>query len=373
MIEFKGECGHTIRARDEDAGKVVRCSYCGKEALVTQQPQNDLDLLFDQVEQTGAYDAQATRVGQKVHRVQKKHEKRLVAGKPVKAFDPFDVAMKMTYVAVVIIIVYLGIAFVPAWYDMLTGGSSQDAPTQVADSPAQAPGGQPTHTSQRRGLLSERLSAQQEGAYVSSFPQGAGIYHLPKFSVTGSILGEVSANKHARTNKALRLRPGQHTIAVALRVNHSSLMRLPGYENIRRQIESNDGDIDRLVQNFFVPDGSIATRVEKLRGALHLVRIFECEIDGQSWEPVTALFLPRKLSAKQVVDCLPSRKAYGFDRIETQRELDFYRVPAGDQQKYVTDALERVGMVSYCMEDGQYWLFRIEPTTGAVMSKKVNQ
>ena len=36
MIEFKAECGHTIRAKDEDVGKVVRCAYCGREAQVPE-------------------------------------------------------------------------------------------------------------------------------------------------------------------------------------------------------------------------------------------------------------------------------------------------------------------------------------------------
>jgi translation initiation factor IF-2 len=34
MIEFKAECGHTVRAKNEDAGQAVRCSYCGKAAKV---------------------------------------------------------------------------------------------------------------------------------------------------------------------------------------------------------------------------------------------------------------------------------------------------------------------------------------------------
>ncbi len=53
MIEFKADCGHTVRARDEDGGGVVRCSYCGKPAPVPENNADDLDFLFTDVEQDG--------------------------------------------------------------------------------------------------------------------------------------------------------------------------------------------------------------------------------------------------------------------------------------------------------------------------------
>ena len=63
MIEFKAECGHTVRAKDEDAGKVVRCSYCGREAPVPSkgEDRDELEYLFSEVEKTGVYEAQSGR------------------------------------------------------------------------------------------------------------------------------------------------------------------------------------------------------------------------------------------------------------------------------------------------------------------------
>jgi hypothetical protein len=369
MIEFKGECGHTIRARDEDSGKIVRCSYCGKEALVTRQAHDDLDVLFDQVEQTGSYDAQATKVGQKFHKVKSRQEKRLAAGKPATAFDPFDIAMKMTYVAVVIIVVFVGMKYVPGLYQNLTGEASQPAPpARVELSPTN---NKPVAALQR-GLLTESLSAQQEGVYVSSVPAGAGIYHLPKTSVAGSILEDPMANKNIRTNRALRLNPGQHTIAVAMRINDAELMKLDKYEDLRRDLEDNAPNRDKLIQDYFVPDGSVTTRVEELRGALHLVRIFECEVDSQTWESTTALFLPRECNSAQVMQYLPNTKNFGFEPVEVQRELEFYGVTGADKT-YVEDTLKRIGVASYQNpDDGTYRLFQIDPATGAVISRRIN-
>ncbi len=371
MIEFKGECGHTIRARDEDSGKIVRCSYCGKEALVTRQAQDDLDVLFDQVEQTGSYDAQATRVGQKFHKAKARQEKRIAAGKPANAFDPFDIAMKMTYVAVIIILVFVGIKYVPGLYHKLVGGEPEQKPPQQVERPNSG-GNTPSAPRTRKGLLAESLSSQQEGVYVSSVPSGAGIYHLPKTSVTGSILEDPMANKNIRTNRALRLNPGKHTIAVAIRINDAELMKLPEYEDLRRKIERNEGDKDKAIRDYFIPDGSVATRVEKLRGALHLVRVFECEVDSLTWESTTAVFLPRKLSPEDTMKYLPRKKQFGFESVEAQRELDFYEVPRSDLS-FVEDVLERIGVASYKNpNDGTYRLFYIDPATGAVISRRIN-
>ena len=34
MIEFPAACGHTVRARNEDAGKKIHCAYCGRKTTV---------------------------------------------------------------------------------------------------------------------------------------------------------------------------------------------------------------------------------------------------------------------------------------------------------------------------------------------------
>ena len=94
MIEFKGECGHTIRAKDDDAGKVVRCSYCGKEAQVPEE-EDELDFLLTEVERTGDFDPPKSRR-------RAKPRPSAAAGPPIRPksdFNPFGVALKMCYAA----------------------------------------------------------------------------------------------------------------------------------------------------------------------------------------------------------------------------------------------------------------------------------
>ena len=52
MIEFTAECGHTVRAKDDAAGEVVRCTYCGNQVEVPLAEARSLDYLFRDVEQS---------------------------------------------------------------------------------------------------------------------------------------------------------------------------------------------------------------------------------------------------------------------------------------------------------------------------------
>ena len=99
MIEFKADCGHTVRAKDENAGGVVRCSYCGKETQVPESGGDELDFLFRDLEQ-----------GEEVSR--KARRKRRKAGGPPtsggarrRPFDPFAVVLRLCYAAGLIVIV----------------------------------------------------------------------------------------------------------------------------------------------------------------------------------------------------------------------------------------------------------------------------
>lgn len=363
MIEFKGECGHTIRARDEDAGKAVRCSYCGKESQVVVKPTDGLDGLLDQVERTGELDPEATKAERRRHRAQLR-AKRRQAGAP----DPFDIIKKMVLVAAAIILGIIvwtkGVEIIRSLPDPRDRGGSRTTVDATPTPGAATPTPQPVHTG--LGLLTTRLDPLDQGVYVTSAPAGADIYSLSEWDRASPILDAPNADHGIKTNAPIRFEPGQRIIAVAVRVNDPDLMRYPEYEELRRRIESNSLGRDTL-RNYFQPDESIATRVEKRRGAPFIVRVFALDIASREWRQVTALFLPR-VDVDLAVDFLTGGNNYGFDRTEIIRELTHYRVPAEDHESLI-EALRRVGAMSYFVEEtSTYRIFRIDLVDGFLTS-----
>jgi hypothetical protein len=375
MIEFKGDCGHLIRARDEDLGKVVRCSYCGKEAVVVRaggahDPESDL---LDAVEQTGEYDAYATKAVRKSHKARKRAEKRLAKGKSANV-DPFAVILKMTYVAVVIVIGAVVWKYVPGLYESLTGNSgpspTPDGGGQVVQATPQAtPPAGPVSAS-KHGLLTDRLDIHPQGVYVASVPESALIFHATGWGLGEQVLTDKDATQERRAPGAVKLAAGRHTVAVAVRINDPGLMRMPGYRELRRALEANAGrDASKRMAAYFMPDDHVAQTLVRIGKYQYLVRIYEVDVDGM-WLAITALFLPRAdLSA--VMAHLPAQTRFGFSRADVERELAFYEVSREDT-RLLLDALARIGRMGYRHEpDGPYRMFQIDPVDGAITSEQL--
>jgi len=367
MIEFKGECGHMIRARDEDVGQVVRCSYCGHESLVTPPAGDGMGGLLDEVERTGTYDARATRAQRKQHKAQTKGT--AVQGGPA---DPFDVIKKMIYVAIAIVVIAL------AWNlttDFLREQQQKDrhmaGPGRSTPGPS-SPGGRPnenqTDSRQNRGkgLLTTRLDSQQQGVYVTSIPSRLSVYALESWDHRQEFMTTEGASLNIRTDTSVRFTPGDHYIAVAIRVNHPELMDEPGFPELRRRIESGDYQ-PAVLDSFFAMDGSIATRVEQRADSLYLVRVFEQKVPARGWKQVTALFLASR-PISSLVEKLPDREQYGFDDEIARGELEFYKVPPEDHDAIIT-ALKRIGRVVYAPEDSaDHRVFRVDLEDGMLTS-----
>lgn len=381
MIEFKGDCGHLIRARAEDVGKVVRCSYCGKEAVVVRpgssgDPEENL---LDAVEQTGVFDAEATKAQRRSHRERKRAEKRLAAGKPA-AVDPFAVILKMTYVAVIVVIAAVGFKYVPGLYKSLAGqaqSSPSPSPESGGHTETQATTHKPTPppvvASGRKGLLTERLEIHPDGAYISTVPGDAMIFHVARWNALSDLFTKEESRSTERTNAILKLNSGRHTIGVAVRINDPELMRLPGYKDLRRALEDSfdDDDASKRISAYFLPDDAVAQRLVRVDRYLYIARAYEVEVKG-TWVAVTALFVPRE-APSALLSYLPSRTTFGFERADVERELRFYEVPDADCRA-VLDALERVGRMSYRKsESDRYRLFQIDPMDGAITSVPLNR
>ncbi|MFQ5413564.1 MAG: hypothetical protein ACE5E6_03800 [Phycisphaerae bacterium] len=174
MIEFKAECGHTVRARDEDAGKVVRCSYCGRGAEVPADREDDLDFLFHEVDRAGAPAASVggPRGGGALARTRRSR----------LSFNPFSVALKMGYAAVLIMIVVVTakLVVIPLFAQSGGRGVSTRKPAEVV------PRRRDRRTrSDRRGSRLGLLSRPSDkGLFVSSVPAGASVYCAREASVS---------------------------------------------------------------------------------------------------------------------------------------------------------------------------------------------
>lgn len=366
MIEFKAECGHTVRVKDEDSGKVVRCSYCGRE---TQAPEKgagagDLEYLFSEVEKTGAYD---TPIDQKRLQRMRGKSKGVPLPKSGGGLDPFSVVLKICYLcAVVVVLIWVG----KTVYRQVTAPETAPGRNGVA---GKQPGGSSSGTppsASKVGLLQPRLSPGGSGIYVNSVPGGAEVFVTVKGALrkSESVL-RCRADQLACTLRsgeiADRLSPGnEYDIYVALRINDPNLMKLPGYAERRRAHEASGND--NLFEDYFLPDGAVGVMTDILpNGPMKIVRKYECRVFERTWSPVIALFLP-DLPLADLLRHLPGQKTFGFNEGEVGAELEFHGIGSTDR-KYMIDILRRIGIAPYRDEDtGLYRIFAISLTDGSI-------
>lgn len=378
MIEFKGECGHTIRAKDEDAGKVVRCSYCGREAPVPDEREDKLDFLLNEVERTGEYESP-----RKKRRVE--HKPAVDKGATVRArsdFNPFAVALKMCYVAIIITVVIVAGKFgYKQWinFDRKERVAEVVPKTTESQTPGDASRPQTSLESSAHGLLWPKLPVNQSGIYVNSVPLSATVYvRDAKENFDTSIVKSSNVRAKVPAGRQISLSPGQYEVAVAVKMTNPKLMELDGYREARRRLENPRTRKDEQVQvlnEYFLPDRASRVAVETLSDYSRvIVRYYDVEVVKHSWTPETALFLPRMLELSELVKCLPGKAVMGFDHEAVRMELDYCGVPQHDQQ-FVIDALSQVGMVPYCLDQkgirrsskkSTYWLFRISVIDGTI-------
>lgn len=365
MIEFKADCGHTVRARDEDAGTVVRCSYCGRNAEVPDQDASDLEFLFRDVTQPEE---------SKSRRRRKRKPSRAPSNKPT-AFDPFALALKMFYAAVLIIICFVITSWwvLPLFKDGLAYLKKQSSVPPVTHATPDA-----STTSQRPMKPGLRGRDAQVGLYVASTPPGASVYvvdqsklpHNGQVGRSGSAVREFTAN-----GKGERLPDGTYVVEVVFRLNHQSLTSqslsgYAGYLEFRRQVERSNADHrSKLMKDYFLPDGASDVRVDKTPDQIfYLVRQYRDVVVRSGRSPgVRALFLPRMkkqagpgFALEPLLNgYIPERNEYGFSETYMQEELAYYRVAQRDV-RIVIEVLKRIGIAPYVTPDGQVHLFKID-------------
>jgi hypothetical protein len=376
MIEFKAECGHTVRAKDEDAGKVVRCSYCGREAQVPDKSheEGDLDFLLSEVERTGVYEAESDR--DRRRRMQAKRRtkdlRRTRKASKISGFDPFAFVLKLCYVGLIaVVLIFVGKTVLTYLQE---SKKSPPRPSAINQPSQPGTGVQPSEPPPgARGLIHHRLPPGRCGIYVDSVPTRADVYIARAGSITGSIF---------RTDEALvRLSSGEchevdlsegsdYDVYMAVRLSSPALMDLEGYEPLRRSIERQGSDAG--LTEYFLPDGAVdvMTDTPPNRPTM-IVRRYRCRVFKGSWSPVVALFLPRDLTLHEVVQLLPPQHKFGFDKEEVHQELRYQQIPVRDHQDMI-QMLYRIGTVPYRREDGSYRIFRINLVDGALYEDRVS-
>ncbi len=381
MIEFKAECGHTVRAKDADAGGVVRCSYCGRKVNVPDNMDDDLDFLFQDIQQPGEPSVARRRKRSRVRRIFAKRPRS--SGQ----FDPFAIIFRMCYAALLVtIVVFVGKKyFLPLFQE---GGLY----TRVASRAREPPAGEtPTAVTEpqrvrRKGLIT---NGDLSGLYVNSTPPGAMVYcvEASKAPTAGRIHGIEGCVQTRAGGEWFRLSDDTYVVEVVLPWNDPSLNDpdLPYYQKyreFRRAIEhASDEERMRLLEDYFVADEARPVFIDQTEEQIYIVRQYRnVQVRNGRSKGVRALFLPKILlpgrksfSIEQLVtDYIPKKTAYNIAETYVLNELDYYGVPKPDRL-FVIEALERLGVIPYVTPDGRTRLFKIALDDGMFASKVIRE
>ena len=387
MIEFKADCGHTVRAKDEDEGKVVRCAYCGREVQVPDDANDEMDFLFgdDEAENSEDRDAKSTR-GARSGRGSMPFKRRS------RSTDPFAIVTKMSYVAVFLIAaIFIGKKY--AWPMFNDAFLTEQKPLKVE--PPASPTATPSPTvartpgipSRKYGLINPRLDRRgKEGVYINAVPPNARVYHRPFDDAADPNDFEWLLNPNvARINRPpyiQDLKPGVHEVVVMYAISDRQLKQYRdyGYNEFRKKVEKELGNkdhsngADEIARLYFTPDDALDTRVVRIRDVVNIVRRYRIVVRRAEWRVLTPLFLPERCEMLELVKFLPKKKDnFGIDSTDLQEELAYYEVPREDRG-FIEDILGRIGSISYGWDDGKvrsYRILKISPVDGVFTARRL--
>ncbi len=383
MIEFKANCGHTVRARDEDAGGAVRCSYCGKTVAVPDPAAGNLDFLFNELPAQGPEETSRPRKWRKKLKALKRQPK------STEDVNPFGIVVRLCYFALLlIIIIVVGRKFVLPMFTSeeelarrLTGGGLVDA------SPAEqktAPGKPPRESD--RGLLQDRTLI---GLFVGSVPSGATAFAIEesKAPKNGRISHVAGAHRIRTDGTFPRMPDGNYVVEVALPwtdlgLNDQALSGYNDYLAFRKKLQSaSDAQRKQFQEDYFLPDEATNALVVDDGEQTYFVRQYRgVQVQQGRSKGVRALFLPRlgkgsdrSFSIEPLLfGYIPATKRYSFDEKLVWNELNFHDVPTADRQT-IMDALTRVGMIPYAAKDGKIRVFKIDICDGSFTTRVIRE
>jgi hypothetical protein len=386
MIEFKGECGHTVRAKDQDAGKLVRCSYCGKMSKVPESHSDDLDFLLTEVDRAASASTAAPAAPRRKRRRNPRSSPGPYGAVARRPFNPFPLALKMGYLAVLVILVYFVVSMylLPLFENPERGPkdrSQKHGINQPAGQPSVKPGASRPIAGSRSGLL--RLDGSG-GLYVSATPTGSRVLVAPSSGspAKGRVVDASGCRTVSADEQLTDLPEGQYVVEIVLVWNDPELKRYPNYNEFRRGIEQGgDSERRKLMTQYFLPDDASAVFVDQGRDqVLYLVRQYrDVEVRRSRWSSVRGMFLPRiarregrGFSIEHLRGYMSQEDNYSFNEQDVRDELAYYQVPDTDRQ-FVIDVLKRLGQVPYVTPDGRMRLFKIRIEDGRFAAPELRE
>jgi len=380
MIEFKAECGHTIRARDEDTGGVVRCSYCGREAAVPEADDSSLDFLFQDVRQPVE---QAGKIGKR----KRLWRRGIFSRRRHGEFDPFAVIFQLCWAALLIIIVIVvgaklvkpAIPAVAEWWDGLWGQRrSAPPPIHANDNDDRDSQGQRDERG-KPGLI-----RNVPDFLVTSTPLGATGYwmEVPKDPPNESICRLGNSTRFKVGTDRCKLKGGrEYLVEIMFFLHAPQLVDYPGYIHFSKRVINASADRkerSKLVNDYFMPDGAEKVFIAE-SDRTYIARRYRVAVPNKGKpKPVRALFLPRRdengtpLSVEALLEYIPVHRQYSLDDDYVKKQLRrLYEVPERDVQ-WVHSVLSRIGVLPYVTPDQRAWLLKIHPEDGFLDAERLN-
>lgn len=334
MIEFRAECGHTVRARNEDAGEMIHCAYCGRRTKVPAAGKGELgSVLAETLEESRA---------------------RPPVPPPPRTLNLAPLRIMWTAIFVVLVLsvlIYTGRWMYGSWSAESESGEARTAWAPGAD--RQPESSRPTRPEalgtrgtepSRRNVLGQ-LDRRKTGICVFSYPTELDVY-VQEMPVRDA--GRLdSEHRVGRTPRffglEVELRPGKYRVSVLASIRNPDLMELPNYQERVRQAVTHSTDEEEAIfaaDDYFIEDGANTWGLEVLRGQKHLVKNFEVEIDD-GWRVIYALLLPDG-SCADLLRYARDTASFDFDRRLARQELQFWGV-SDDEFDVALQALARMG------------------------------
>ncbi len=389
MIEFKADCGHIIQVPDRDAGKIVKCAYCGRE-IEAPTPTEEPDILFQEVDLNELAKGEEVIAGSGGMTIQGQQQE----GK--SAPSPADLAQTGSKILRYTLLVAFGatcitVLFLVTWSVVNIPSSPGDSaqskrstafgtqpvpaserhaevsvtPPERSPRPERAPGEKQPRSAPPRGRRNFVFDADGQGVLVEAFNKNVRMYVRSADSDNDETLGADESEFRGTGTTQLSVRAGRFRIAATLDTADSNLSRLGGFDELRDQLEI-ESDASSAGA-FFARDISVGTSyIDEIGVEPRLVRYYEVEVRPGQWTLITNLFVPRG-SISSIVKRLPDVDLYQFDTEATRRELSFLNVAVEDTS-VVLEMLARAGQVVYSGPDATHTVFEIDVRDGSLHS-----